>query len=91
MRLPSHFTSSLIVKSLFQFVFCMINFLLVFFTGIIMSPEEAAAFVKECEEKFANRYTEKDPEYARVCKTLTTGSVPPLIPHRPSNNDYSIN
>ena len=56
-----------------------------------MSPEEAAAFVKECEEKFANRYTEKDPEYARVCKTLTTGSVPPLIPHRPSNNDYSIN
>ena len=56
-----------------------------------MSPEEAAAFVKECEEKFSNRYTEKDPEYARVCKTLTTGSVPPLIPHRPSNNDYSNN
>ena len=69
----------------------MINFLLLFFTGKIMSPEEAAAFVKECEEKFSNRYTEKDPEYARVCKTLTTGSVPPLIPHRPSNNDYSNN
>ena len=54
-----------------------------------MSPEETAAFLKECEEKFASRYTEKDTEYARVCKTLTTGCVPPLVPYKPRNNDYN--
>ena len=56
-----------------------------------MSPEECAAFVKECEEKFANRYTEKDPEYARVCKNLITPSVPPLIPPRPRLAFYHVN
>ena len=49
-----------------------------------MGPEETATFLKECEEKFANRYTKKDTEYARVSKTLTTGCVPPLIVYKPS-------
>ena len=47
-----------------------------------MSPEEIESFVKDCEERFKNRYTEKDPEYARVCKNLANGSVPPIIPYK---------
>ena len=59
-----------------------------------MTPEEAEEFVKECEKKFADRYTGKDPEYDRVCRTLDSGgSVPPTIVgdtgHRQrGNNDH---
>ena len=56
---------------------------------IPFESKKTFSFPKECEEKFANRYTEKDTEYARVCKTLTTGCVPPLVPYKPRNNDYN--
>lgn len=52
------------------------------FYSEIMSPEEIESFVKDCEERFKHRYTEKDPEYARVCKNLANGSVPPIIPYK---------
>jgi len=53
-----------------------------------MTPEEKAAFLTECEKKFTKRYTEKDPEYSRVCKTLDQGgSEPPLVVNKPREYD----
>ena len=58
-----------------------------FFLLLQMTPEETDKFLQEMEKKFANRYTEKDSEYARVTKTLQQGSSqPPLIEHKPKNH-----
>lgn len=48
----------------------------------MMTPEESSKFVEDCEKKFASRYTEKDGEYARVCKN-TGSSIPPLMENKP--------
>ena len=54
-----------------------------------MNPEETAVFLKECEEKFTNRFTEKDIDYAQACKRLSTVFVPPVMPRRLKNDRRS--
>merc|ERR1712004_725081 len=61
-----------------------------------MTPEELKEFVEQCETKFANRYSDKDPEYKRVAATVQSGGTPPpMIASRPRqhydqdrNNDH---
>ena len=48
-----------------------------------MTPEEQREFVEQCEKKFANRYTDEDPEYKRVAATVRNGgTAPPMLPPR---------
>ena len=44
----------------------------------LMSPEEAAKFVEKSNVDFANRYSDKDPDYVQVSSNVGK-SVPPLI------------
>merc|ERR1712004_487220 len=61
-----------------------------------MTPEELKDFVEQCETKFADRYSDKDPEYKRVAATVQSGGTPPpMIASRPRqhydqgrNNDH---
>ena len=48
-----------------------------------MSQEEAQAFMAECEKKYADRYTDKEQEYARVKRNLDKGVEPPVIVPKP--------
>jgi hypothetical protein len=49
----------------------------------MMTEEEKAAFMAECENKFKNRYTEDDPEFKRLLGP--SGRLPPpVIPDWPA-------
>lgn len=53
-----------------------------------MSEEERAEFLAKCDDLFSNRYTDKDPEFARLMAP-NSRAQPPVITDWPLRNPNS--